>query len=244
VNKVFLFDIDGTLTEPRQRMDERFAEFFLPFAKENLVYLATGSDIGKAREQVEQRVLMMCQGVFACSGNEFWERGKKIYSREFHPEPELVTFLEQCVEDSRFPVKTGKHIEQRPGMMNFSIVGRNATMEQRAKYHEWDQRKQERREIAYTILAERKRFGDVDVALGGEISIDIYPRGKDKSQAVNTIRQLHSSLPIVFMGDKMSAEGNDYPAAKALKEGDEACEVENWQMTKLLIERYLENSDG
>ena len=146
-----MFDIDGTLTPPRQPMDESFAEFFLPFAKENIVYLATGSDIDKAREQIQQRILMMCNGVFTCSGNEFWERGKKVYSREFLPRPKLVTFLEQCVEDSKFYTKTGKHIEHRPGMLNFSVVGRNATPEQRAKYSEWDQRKQERREIACRV---------------------------------------------------------------------------------------------
>jgi len=240
VKRVFLFDIDGTLTPPRQKMDEDFVEFFLPFARENLVYLATGSDISKVREQVGKRILELCQGVFACSGNEFWERGKRTYSRVFHPRTQLVTFLDQCVQESKFHTKTGRHIEKRPGMINFSVVGRNATLEQRAKYHEWDQCKQERREIAYTILAERKRFGDIDVAIGGEISIDIYPRGKDKSQAVTAIRHLHASLPIVFMGDKMETDGNDYPAAKALRRGDEARKVENWQMTKLFIEKYLE----
>ena len=240
MEKVYLFDIDGTLTPPRQKMDENFAEFFLPFAKENLVYLATGSDIEKAREQVDKRILMMCQGVFACSGNEFWERGKKVYSHEFHPQPKLLTFLEQCVEDTGFHIKTGNHIEHRPGMLNFSVVGRNATLEQRAKYSEWDQRKRDRLSIAITILAGTEEFGDVDVSIGGEISIDIYPKGKDKSQAVSTIRQLHN-LPIVFMGDKMGPNGNDYPAAKALKAGDAACQVENWKMTELLIKKEMEN---
>ena len=240
MSKVYLFDIDGTLTPPRQKMDENFAEFFLPFAKENIVYLATGSDIEKAREQVDKRILTMCQGVFACSGNEFWERGKRVYSREFHPRPQLVTFLEQCVEDSDYHTKTGNHLEHRTGMLNFSVVGRNATLEQRQAYHEWDKRRRERMSIAVTLLAQPKEFGDVDVSIGGEISIDIYPKGKDKSQAVRTIRQLHD-LPIVFMGDKMGPNGNDFPAAKALKAGDTACQVENWQMTELLIRKEMEN---
>lgn len=239
MKKVYLFDIDGTLTPPRQKMDENFAEFFLPFAKENIVYLATGSDIEKAREQVDQRILMMCQGVFTCSGNEFWERGKKIYSNEFYPRPKLVTFLEKCVEVSDYHTKTGNHIEYRNGMLNFSVVGRNATLEQRDSYSEWDKRKQERWSIALSLLADKESFGDIDVSVGGEISIDIYPRGKDKSQAVSKIRQLHD-LSIVFMGDRMEPNGNDYPAAKALKAGDTACQVENWKMTELLIRQEME----
>ena len=236
MKKVYLFDIDGTLTPPRQKMDENFAEFFLPFAKENIVYLATGSDIEKAREQVDKRILTMCQGVFACSGNEFWERGKKIYSNEFYPRPKLVTFLEACVKDSNYHTKTGNHLEYRNG----SVVGRNATLEQRAAYAEWDERKRERRTVAITLLAREEEFGDIDVSIGGEISIDIYPKGKDKSQAVKKIRQLHD-LPIVFMGDKIEPNGNDYPAAKALIAGDTACQVENWKMTELLIRQELED---
>ena len=94
--------------------------------------------------------------------------------------------------------------------------------------------------IAVTIFAQPEEFGNIDVSIGGEISIDIYPKGKDKSQAVNTIRQLHG-LPIVFMGDKMGPNGNDYPAARALKGADTACQVENWQMTELLIRQEMEN---
>tara|TARA_R110001599_G_scaffold170145_1_gene360234 strand:+ start:204 stop:926 length:723 start_codon:yes stop_codon:yes gene_type:complete len=240
MKKVYLFDIDGTLTPPRQKMDESFAEFFLPFAKENIVYLATGSDIEKAREQVDQRILMMCQGVFTCSGNEFWERGKKVYSNEFYPRPKLITFLEQCVKDSDYHTKTGNHLEYRNGMLNFSVVGRNATTDQRAAYVEWDERKKERWAVAITLLAHAEEFGDIDVSIGGEISIDIYPKGKDKSQAVSKIRQLHD-LSIVFMGDRMEPNGNDYPAAKALRAGDTACQVENWKMTELLIRQEMEN---
>ena len=124
-------------------------------------------------------------------------------------------------------------------MLNFSVVGRNATLDQRAAYMEWDERKKERWSIALTLLADKQEFGDIDVSVGGEISIDIYPRGKDKSQAVEKVRQLHG-LPIVFMGDRMGPNGNDYPAAKALKSGDTACQVENWKMTKLLIKQEME----
>ena len=239
MKKVYLFDIDGTLTPPRQKMDPDFARIFLQFARDNIVYLSTGSDRPKALEQVGWAVFNACRGVFTCCGNEFWESEKLVYEREFYPGIRLVNFLKDCVEKSNFPVKTGRHLEYRKGMLNFSVVGRNATQEQRARYAEWDARKHEREEIAYTILAERERFGEIDVSIGGEISIDIYPVGMDKSQSVKTARQLHS-LPIVFVGDKMSPNGNDFPAMKALGEGDLACEVSNWQQTKLLIESGLE----
>jgi len=244
MKKVYLFDIDGTLTPPRQKMDPDFARIFLQFARDNIVYLSTGSDRPKALEQVGWAVFNACRGVFTCCGNEFWEGEKLVYEREFYPGIRLVNFLKDCVEKSNFPVKTGRHLEYRKGMLNFSVVGRNATHEQRAQYAEWDARKHEREEIAYTILAERGRFGEVDVSIGGEISIDIYPVGRDKSQSVETARQLHS-LPIVYVGDKMSPNGNDFPAVKALIGlEDEAHSVSSWQQTKLLIESELEKQHG
>ena len=39
--KIYLFDIDGTLTPARQPMTEDFAEFFLDFCKENIVCRST-----------------------------------------------------------------------------------------------------------------------------------------------------------------------------------------------------------
>jgi len=40
----YIFDVDGTLTPSRQKMDEDFSRFFLHFCTMNSVYLVTGSD--------------------------------------------------------------------------------------------------------------------------------------------------------------------------------------------------------
>ena len=38
------------------------------------------------------------------------------------------------LEESSFPLRTGLHIEERSGMVNFSIVGLNATLGERKLY--------------------------------------------------------------------------------------------------------------
>ena len=48
----FIFDVDGTLTPSRQKMDEAFKRFFSRFASRNFVYLVTGSDKDKTMELV------------------------------------------------------------------------------------------------------------------------------------------------------------------------------------------------
>ena len=64
--KIYLFDVDGTLTPARQPMSKDFAEFFADFCKKNVVYLCTGSDWDKVQEQVPPKVLNRCKGTFAC----------------------------------------------------------------------------------------------------------------------------------------------------------------------------------
>ena len=55
--EVFLFDVDGTLTPPRQPMGDAFAYSFRHLVKDELVYIVSGSDIRKIREQVPEDIL-------------------------------------------------------------------------------------------------------------------------------------------------------------------------------------------
>ena len=50
--KKFIFDVDGTLTPSRGKIDPDFLQFMLYFAGINDVYLVTGSDRDKTLEQV------------------------------------------------------------------------------------------------------------------------------------------------------------------------------------------------
>ena len=51
-NHNFLFDIDGTLTTSRSKIDEQFKRFFMEWMDGKNVYLVTGSDKEKTIEQI------------------------------------------------------------------------------------------------------------------------------------------------------------------------------------------------
>ena len=51
-NHNFLFDIDGTLTPSRSKIDEQFKKFFMEWMDGKSVYLVTGSDKEKTIEQI------------------------------------------------------------------------------------------------------------------------------------------------------------------------------------------------
>ena len=52
----YIFDVDGTLTPSRGRIDKDFEKFFLDFTKKHNVYLVTGSDYEKTEEQLGEEI--------------------------------------------------------------------------------------------------------------------------------------------------------------------------------------------
>ena len=54
MNKVYIFDVDGTLTPSRIKMNKEFKEFFLEWSKGKKYYLVSGSNIENMDEQVQK----------------------------------------------------------------------------------------------------------------------------------------------------------------------------------------------
>ena len=69
----YIFDVDGTLTPSRQKIDFKFSEFFKEFCENNDVYLVTGSDRSKTMEQIGEDIYNACKKVYQCSGNQVYE---------------------------------------------------------------------------------------------------------------------------------------------------------------------------
>lgn len=235
-NKIFMFDVDGTLTPPRQPMTLKFANLFEKFAARRRVFLVSGSDIEKIKQQIPPGILEKCDGVFGSSGNEYIGKDGNSYINTFKPPSSLVADLENYLEHSPYGERTGKHIEYRPGMINFSVVGRNATQKQRLEYNAWDSKENERRFLTKRIL---KKYPAIDAKIGGQISIDIYPRGLDKAQSVEHVRATCDDCSIVFFGDRTDEEGNDYSVTLVMNEGDVVHAVENDEDTYLILEDYI-----
>ena len=82
-----------------------------------------------------------------------------------------------------------------------------------------------------------KTFPDLEAKLGGQISIDIQPKGRNKSQASKWVRK-NLSGKIIFFGDKCTPEGNDYDIyVDVKKNGGESYSVKSPLDTLKLLER-------
>ena len=208
---VFIFDVDGTLTPARKSIAPEFCKFFEEWITGKEVYLASGSDMSKLREQLPEGILHGVKGVYASCGNEYYVKDNIFYKNVFEPPRELVLMLNDHINNkSEYQKRYGNHIEHRSGMLNFSVVGRNAPDKERLKYYKWDCAAKEREALARQI---ESVFPDIEATVGGQISIDIYPKGKDKSQILKDLNYNR----YVFFGDKQQPGGNDHSLAMAIR---------------------------
>ena len=104
-----------------------------------------------------------------------------VYRDEWEIPSDVEEFLMDELHHSKFPVRTGTHIERRPGGINFSILGRGqgVVLEERDEYVKWDRKHDERKNIARKI---KERFPDLEVQVGGQTGLDISPLGRNKGQ--------------------------------------------------------------
>ena len=222
MNNKFIFDVDGTLTPSRGIIDLDFKAFFNMFCLANDVYLVTGSDKVKTVEQISEPTYNLCKRVYQCNGNDVWEKDVNIHTNDWTLPEFAEYFLNGCLYESRFNLRTGTHIEKRPGMVNFSVVGRGADAEQRQEYVAYDTDTNERNTIA---TAFNTMFPDLEAKVGGETGIDISPKGFDKSQI---IKDFDKEDKLYFFGDAMQEGGNDYPLAQVV---DIKRHVTGWRNT-------------
>tara|TARA_Y100000593_G_C4199118_1_gene280934 strand:- start:52 stop:801 length:750 start_codon:yes stop_codon:yes gene_type:complete len=217
MDKVFIFDVDGTLTPPRQIMTDNFFKFFDEWSESNRFWLVSGSDLEKIKEQIPEKIYQKADGIFPCSGNQLYIDDNLMYERIFNPPQDLFDYLQRIVDsDDYYKFKTSNHIVNRKSMINFSVVGRDCTLEERRKYFKWDQEHNERNIIAREI---KETWPQIDAVIGGQISIDILKRGFDKSQVIDVIKDKLNGIDIeeyIFIGDRTMDGGNDYPLAKVM----------------------------
>jgi phosphomannomutase len=231
--KNYIFDVDGTLTPSRGRIDEEFLKWFLEFNKWHNVYLVTGSDRHKTEEQIGEKLYATVNAVYNSSGNTKHKKGVCVFNTKDFELPEVAEkFLVKKMISSKWEPKTGLHFDARPGLLNFSILGRNATKAQRKKYVTHDTSTNERQ----TISAEfNKKFSEkfnIVSQVAGETGLDIIEIGKDKAQI---LKDFTFQDELIFFGDNIQPGGNDWGIAQVIEYGpykySKCHQVKNWKGT-------------
>ena len=224
-----LFDMDGTLTDARQPVSNDVLEILKKTGAGVKLHLVTGSDFTKVEEQMgSENLLNLFERVYTCNGTRVWNCNLDMDDETRPAEPELIhkvsltdyysesdvnhiiNVLLEIAYKTHTKIKTGTFIEWRDSQINFSVVGRNCTLEQRENYVKWDKKSGERKKIIDQRIEQFKGWG-LSFRLGGQISIDITREGWDKSYAFKNMKETPDQC--IFFGDKICKDGNDFDIA-------------------------------
>ena len=183
----------------------------------------------KVEEQMGvENLITLFERVYSCNGTRVWnckldmddetraiepELIHKVSLTDYYSEADInhiVNTLLKIAAETHTKIKTGNFIEWRDSQINFSVIGRNCTSDQRNDYVIWDNKSEERQKIVDTLRKEFKGWG-LSFRLGGQISIDITRNGWDKSYSFTNMNE--SPDQCIFFGDKICKDGNDLDIA-------------------------------
>ncbi|EFO16787.1 eukaryotic phosphomannomutase [Loa loa] len=212
---ILLFDVDGTLTFPRQKMDRAMSDFMMEVHKAIPLAVVSGSDLPKVVEQLGESL----KDVLSCFDYIFSENGLVSVSKEAtfpvqsikhhlgeRQLKELINFTLREFSAIDLPVKRGNFIEFRNGMLNLSPIGRSCTQEERLQFVAYDKEHSIRQKFVKK-LQDFTEGWDLNIRIGGQISVDVFPYGWDKTYCLQFLNDFHT---IHFFGDKTAPGGNDY----------------------------------
>lgn len=211
-----LFDVDGTLTKPRNSIEPGLETFIMekvkPLCKVGIV---GGSDFKKIAEQMNgDDVIQRFDYVFPENGLIQYKEGKETGRQniqEYIGEEKLQQLINFCLRylsEITLPVKRGTFIEFRSGMLNISPIGRSCSQAERDAFEQYDKQHKIREDM---IKAVKQQFPDLPFtySIGGQISFDVFPNGWDKTYCLQHV-ETEGFDEIHFFGDKTEKGGNDY----------------------------------
>ncbi|XP_016321772.1 phosphomannomutase 1-like isoform X1 [Sinocyclocheilus anshuiensis] len=215
-NVLCLFDVDGTLTPPREKIDPELDDFFQALRKKVKIGVVGGSDYSKIAEQLGEggEVIHKFDYVFAENGTVQYKDGKLISKQAIQNHlgeellQDLINFCLSYMGLIKLPKKRGTFIEFRNGIINISPIGRSCTLEERIEFSVIDEREKIREKF---VAALQKEFAGKGLRFtrGGLISFDIFPEGWDKRLCLDVLEQ-EGLDAIYFFGNETSLGGNDY----------------------------------
>merc|ERR1719471_255809 len=213
---LLLFDVDGTMTAPRLVIEPDMEKFMEEEVKPRAtIGLVGGSDKKKIAEQMRGfDVVNKYDYFFSENGLVAHKNGELIAEQSILKKfgekqlQELINFSLKYMAELELPAKRGTFVEFRTGLINLCPVGRSCSFEERQEFARYDEEHGIR--DAFKIELEKK-FGHLGLqfAKGGQISIDCFPTGWDKTFCLQYVTE-GGYDEIHFFGDKTSPGGNDH----------------------------------
>ena len=172
-----------------------------------------GSNLEKQIEQLYEENLKLFTYIFSENGLVAYHNGKLINKNSIKDKlgenniKKLINTSLKYMADIDIPKKRGNFVEFRNGMINLCPVGRSCTLEEREEFFEYDNKENIRGKMVKYLENELSEL-NLQYSIGGQISIDVFPIGWDKTYCLQFVKDIYDE--IYFFGDRTMPGGNDY----------------------------------
>ncbi len=240
--KLIAFDLDDTLAPSKSPLPDRMKDALVELLQYVEVCVISGGQFGQFKTQLIDRLdpvvaplerlhLMPTCGTQYYRFNGEWQQQ---YEEALTPEQiaETMTALEtRAKELGLWETETwGPILEDRRSQVTFSALGQEAPVDAKKAWDPDGSKKSALRDAVARDVPE------LEVRSGGSTSVDVTRRGIDKAYGMQKLAEEsgYSLDAMLFIGDRLDPDGNDYPVAQL---GVKCLAVRDWEETAGVIER-------
>ncbi len=225
---IVLFDMDGTLTPPRKKINNDVTEALKSLQDFARIGIVSGSPYDYIQQQMgsawsgdhtleaQHLTIMPCNGTqlytYSNEQNLFVQKSCTdmidfLGFQKYRIMISILTDLQNQVIESYedLPV-SGNFISFRGSMVNWCMIGRDASDSMRQSFVNMDEGLRLKLQSMFKTELLDAGITGISSALGGSTSIDIYPCGWDKTYCLSHVPDDHV---VYFVGDKCKGGGND-----------------------------------
>jgi len=244
--RLVAFDLDDTLAASKSPLDPRMAALMVRLLGAVEVCVISGGQIAQFHMQLIDNLDNVSDEALAglhlmpTCGTQYYRHIEGAWTQIY---AELLTDAEKAsaliaVEATARELgywesdTWGPILEDRGSQITFSALGQAAPVAAKTAWDPSGEKKNTLREAVQALLP------DLEVRSGGSTSVDITRRGIDKAYGMNKLAALTgvSLDEMLFVGDRLDENGNDYPV-KVL--GVECVAVGGWEDTAAFLETLI-----
>jgi HAD superfamily hydrolase (TIGR01484 family) len=240
------FDLDDTLAPSKSQIDPRMGELLIALAERVEVAIISGGQLTQFTTQVVDRLPEASADALArmhllpTCGTQYYRLTEDevvtVYKRSLTNDQKSRALSAVEGEARRLGLweseTWGDILEDRGSQITFSALGQQAPV---AAKMAWDPTGEKKNSLRAAVAA---LLPDLEVRSGGSTSVDITERGIDKAYGMRQLaEQTGISLDdMLFVGDRLDADGNDYPV---LAMGVRCQAVDGWEDTVVYLEQLI-----